>query len=237
MVPSTLAQTMPRKRAYRKPRPRRRRRKTHKKKAYPGRGMPGFPSNRVVKMRYAEQIRMDAGVAQKAFFNFRANSIFDPNETGGGHQPLGHDQWAQFYNHYIVIGSKITCTYTATTNAGSPSIYGIYLSDDTTVPLTALQICEQGLAKWKAAPLATDGGQPARKIFNTFSAKKFFNINDVKDNRSTIGASFNSNPSDVAIYHMFTQAMDNLANPPAVDVLIIIDYIVMMQEPKTLDGS
>jgi hypothetical protein len=39
---------------------------------------------------------------------YASNSIFDPNLTATGHQPLSHDQWSQFYQHYLVMGSKIT---------------------------------------------------------------------------------------------------------------------------------
>jgi len=34
----------------------------------------------------------------------RANSIFDPQYSVGGHQPRGHDQWALQYGQYLVHG-------------------------------------------------------------------------------------------------------------------------------------
>lgn len=34
--------------------------------------------------------------------SFRANSLFDPNRTSTGHQPLGFDQLAASYNRYVV---------------------------------------------------------------------------------------------------------------------------------------
>ena len=37
----------------------------------------------------------------------------DPNHTGVGHQPLYFDQLMTIYNHYIVIGAKITVKFTA----------------------------------------------------------------------------------------------------------------------------
>lgn len=37
---------------------------------------------------------------------FRLDSIFDPDFTGVGHQPAFHDQWANLYSKYRVIGAS-----------------------------------------------------------------------------------------------------------------------------------
>lgn len=43
---------------------------------------------------------------------FRANSLFDPNFTGGGHQPKGFDQLTAFYSRFRVYQTKfqLLCT-------------------------------------------------------------------------------------------------------------------------------
>lgn len=41
-------------------------------------------------------------------FVLRGNSIFDPEFGACAAQPLGRDQWANFYNQYQVMASKIT---------------------------------------------------------------------------------------------------------------------------------
>lgn len=35
------------------------------------------------------------------------NSLFDPDRTGTGDQPVGFDQWSAFYNRYIVYKFKV----------------------------------------------------------------------------------------------------------------------------------
>ena len=70
--------------------------------------MPRIMPDRVmVVMNYREFFNMTnvSGVGTQVF---SMNSIFDPNVTGGGHQPLGHDQWANFYSNYEVKSSRIT---------------------------------------------------------------------------------------------------------------------------------
>jgi len=39
-------------------------------------------------------------------YAFNLNSVFDPNRTGGGHQPYGFDTLASLYNRYRVINCK-----------------------------------------------------------------------------------------------------------------------------------
>lgn len=51
-----------------------------------------------------------------AFQWFRNNSIYDPDGTGIGHQPLGYDQWSQFYGRYRVIGAKYRITISNATD-------------------------------------------------------------------------------------------------------------------------
>lgn len=41
------------------------------------------------------------------------NSIFDPNRTGTGHQPYGHDQYLTFYNRYRVYRVSFTLCVSA----------------------------------------------------------------------------------------------------------------------------
>lgn len=50
--------------------------------------------------------------AGQARYVWRLNSLFDPDFTGGGHQPGYHDEWALLYKKYRVTGCKwyITCS-------------------------------------------------------------------------------------------------------------------------------
>lgn len=41
-------------------------------------------------------------------YQFRSNSVNDPDFTGGGHQPRGYDQWSVFYNKAYVHKVHVT---------------------------------------------------------------------------------------------------------------------------------
>lgn len=69
-----------------------------------------YNNNYTVRLTYADTFRHDiinssaGGVTQV----FRTNSIFDPDFTGTGHQPLGRDLWASMYDYYAVLSTSYT---------------------------------------------------------------------------------------------------------------------------------
>lgn len=58
-----------------------------------------------VRLTYADNYRHDVAIsgAASAVQTFRMNSIFDPDITGTGHQPLLRDLWASQYDYYAVL--------------------------------------------------------------------------------------------------------------------------------------
>lgn len=69
---------------------------------YVGRGP--VPPETIVWMKYAQDFNSSASALDQVF---NLNSIFDPDRTGTGHQPLGRDQYATLYNRYRVTDVKV----------------------------------------------------------------------------------------------------------------------------------
>lgn len=88
-----------------------------------------FPKTKICRHRYTETVTLPAGttVGLTNQYVFRANGIFDPNLTGAGHQPLFRDAYADTYQHYSVLNSYITVTFSQSTTA--QKYYGLYLQD------------------------------------------------------------------------------------------------------------
>ncbi len=64
----------------------------------------GFNDCYTVRLTYADNYRHDIGQnGSSAAQIFRADSIFDPDTTGTGHQPLMRDLWASQYDYYTVL--------------------------------------------------------------------------------------------------------------------------------------
>jgi len=55
--------------------------------------------------KYAEAVTVST--VGMGTYKWNLNSLYDPNRTGGGHQPYGYDQLATLYNRYRVI----SCSY------------------------------------------------------------------------------------------------------------------------------
>lgn len=192
----------------------------------------GHPPSRVVKLRYSYFVTWNPGAGTLTSTSLHANSIFSP-QVSGGHQPRGHDEWALFYNHYVVLGSKVRVTFD-NTGSGATIIAGVFLDDDTTLPGTpnAHEIVENNRGSWVTLP---GSHQAVKTCTAKFSAKKFFRC-DVRD-RTDLKALFGANPSEKAYFHMWAQANDGLTDPGSIIVRFIVDYICLLSEPKNLATS
>lgn len=194
----------------------------------------GFPKTKVVTMRYATNLKHQLTLGRLQL-KWRANGIHDPDFTGGGHQPMGADQWALFYNHYVVLGSRISCTVTGSDSSETGSLaINMLLSDDSSVPTDISALIEEGRGTTQM-----QGGFNAigtRTVIGKYSAKKFYNIKDVKDNVTRIGSAFGGDPTDIAFYNL-TIEDPALTTSSDISVLTVIDYIVLMGEPKDLAQS
>lgn len=68
------------------------------------RALQPFAQRYITKMKYSESFQITGpSTAGFATQRFNLNSIYDPNRTGLGHQPYGHDNLAALYNRYRVI--------------------------------------------------------------------------------------------------------------------------------------
>lgn len=192
--------------------------------------------NALVKMRYVETRNINPSATIADYLIYRANSVYDPYQGTGGDQPTGFDQWMLFYNHFNVVGSKITVTFNTTdaTDAGN-AIGLVSLRDSTTVETDITTLRRQAGAVWK--PLTPMGSnRSVQTIKKYFSAKKFFKVKDT--NQSEYKGTISGNPSEEAYYHVYVGAGNSRAVDPAVvDVNVTIDYIVLLSERKPLADS
>lgn len=191
----------------------------------------------MVRMKYCQFNQLDptiGGVHAKHYF--RWNSIFDPDQTGTGHQPLGHDQYSQLYNHYTVVGAKATCIFSSTSAVGTDAcIVGLRTDEDTaTAPLGLYELCEQQGSTWTT--LGNRNNKSVVKLTKTFSLKKHFGSTD-KWNRAGLGAEFGANPTTVAYLEAFAAPIDASQDAAVINTWIYISYTVLLTDPKELGSS
>lgn len=203
----------------------------------------GFPKSKMVKLRYVTEITLDPAANLYQVHHFRANSLFDPDYTGIGHQPSNFDRWMNIYNHYTVVGSKITAKYmpTAAPSGSTGSYFGIMLTDD--YKTIGNVFTSGGVANIMEQRLNTSSRFVAGAhvlahpctVVKRFSAKKFFGKKDqVMDGLYRGDAS--SNPQENAFFSVYTMSVGG-NDPALINVLIKIDYIAVLTEPKESDAS
>lgn len=185
-------------------------------------------------MRYVEKIDMTGATSSLIVQSFSANGIYDPNITGIGHQPLGHDQWLTFYNHYCVIGSRINVQWVNDDNTEN-YIVGIHLDSSAGLSASLNTNMENPDTIWR--PLSNDhGGYSMCNTALQCSPPKRLRM---RTNNSLIRGEMNvSNPTEQLYYNLFSQLQDTTATPSAeLTAYVTIDYIVLLTEPKDLSAS
>ncbi len=68
------------------------------------------PESVFVKLKFSE-VRQQQPMAVSEGFVYAGSAMLDPNQAlSGGDQPIGYEEWFQFYSRYQVFGSKIHFT-------------------------------------------------------------------------------------------------------------------------------
>lgn len=187
-----------------------------------------------VRMRYSNGGTFNPLVSgDPADLRVVANGLFAPDVDLTTHQPIGFDQWMAFYEHYQVLGAKITATFspTGTTEATARACVGVALLSDNTTITDLNQMRENGNVTWKYLTLQRDLVQ----VSKSFSSKKFFHLGPYDD---TLRGNTVANPSEIAVFHIFAAPMEGSTEDPAtINVNYVVEYYVKLSERKILTQS
>lgn len=186
-----------------------------------------FPVSKVAKLRLATDEQVISSVSGAlGTLNVYANWPYF-----GTRHAFGWDQWTALYNQATCIGSKITIYHHGTgTASATPFLVGIYLTDDSTNYTDYRTLIENRRGNFMRCTNNISSYQPRQK--HTFSAKKFFNVKDVKDNVDHLGASTASvAPANEALYKVWMQPVDR-ASTTSCTLTCVMEYIMVFAEPK-----
>lgn len=192
-------------------------------------GMPRVSSS---KIRYCDVVTLQSTIGVLGSHVFRANSIYDPDFTGTGHQPMSHDTWATLFNHYTVTGAKISITVHPLAGNTTSGMVGVFLNAGSSAPYAGVPgFIEAKRGAYRQISVKSVKGA---KLVQKFSSKRFFNVSDVKD-VGKLGAAFGADPSEEAYFVIWYQ--DQEASTSSVRITVVIDYFVQFSEPKHLAQS
>lgn len=194
--------------------------------------------SRLVRMRYVETVNVDPAIGSVGTYQFRASDVFDPNATGGGHQPYGHDTYQTLYQKYIVVSSKISVKFwsTGVTANTSCANVGILLKDNNNAETNLTLWMERPNTSFKTLGPVT-GPNSYQQLSKTFNAKKFFSLKDIKDNVDAYGSDFGDTPPDVAYYQIVVAPAQSTLDISNVYMTVVIDYNVLCLKPIDIAQS
>lgn len=183
-----------------------------------------FPAVSYATMRYSTSISLNPTIGTPANWLFRANSLFDPDYSGTGHQPYGFDIYALIYDYYEVMDSVITMTPISGDTTG---IFGISLEDDNTVEIDYDTVREQKGVKMS---VYNNNGTTQGPIVQKYDAKFF-------PNKYQQSSSMTTNAANPFFFNCFFEGKNSTSSPSAVDFLVTITFRARFNELKNLGQS
>lgn len=178
-----------------------------------------YPNFKVLRHKYVTQCNLPATNGSTTFnsvYVFRANSLYDPDYTGVGHQPMFFDETKSHYTKYTVVASKIKITI--------PSVnektfhVGIMVSDSPTEVSNT-------------APVNTDS------LLEQYSHTACV-LPNTRNKKLTIGGSFQATKEFATTFSSLmgddSQAVDPGSNPPTAVGRYFIIWRVPFQDSVQL---
>ncbi len=222
-----------------------RRKKAYKSRRKPRRRTKRVPSSTMVRQpslpigkrfkfqtRYVEYTgNLDPGAGTPANYVYRLSSLFDPNFTGIGGQPIGFDQIMPLYDHFVVTGCTATVKF-VNEDAVNASLVTLQIKDTGTTSTSTDEILENGNCVWNT--LGTRGSQEKATLKIKYNANRFFSkkVTDDDEHQGTIAA----NPAENAFLHIHARPLSG-NDAGIIRYVVQLDYTALLTEPKQLVGS
>jgi len=192
----------------------------------------GFPKKLQMTHKYRERLNFTSGAGTPSYYYFSCNGMYDPNITGTGHQPLYFDQMTVLYDHYTVIGSKITYRIVQTDLTTKAVHISLFLNDETGLTANSLQaISEQSSGVTRLIP---QGSTSETFLTKKWSAKATFGGSVLGNDLLAGNAS--SNPQEQTYFTLGVQCPD-LTSAASLIINVEIDYIAVWDELADVNSS
>lgn len=188
-----------------------------------------LPSRMKVPMTYVDTVDLSSTVGALGHYEYAANGLFDPDITGGGHQPYGFDQWiGQFFTKALVTRANIEVKAVAT---AAPMGFGVTFARATpTATISTLT----GLIETSRGSWAVSGGVhcPPQTVRSNFD----LSITDPEYDPGSFWSTVAANPVFVYHFSIFAQSIDG-ASTSLLQGIVRIDYEVDLMDPVTIAQS
>lgn len=200
----------------------------------PTRGLNPFPTSKLVYHKYCDSYALPAasGAGIPVTYLWRANSLFDPDFTGVGHQPMFRDEMAAKYLNYTVLYSTIKIEICGT-NSQELS-YQLYLNDNTGLPTTKLAAWESYSCKVdrldrRSSPLVL------KQRYNAARWNKTDRKSYLGDDSNKTGSG--SNPTKTDCFILYIDALNDLTVISAINIKVSMTFTALWRDPMQFNQS
>jgi len=173
------------------------------------------PDRVVVNLKYTTILSRSPGTATDEYI-FTGNGPFDPDVTGTGGQPVGYDQWCNFYGRQLTLSSKIRIKVIDNSSTTNVAIC-VFPTDTTGGVSTFVDAASQPYSRWQIATFS--GGMSKLSINNSISTSKIWGKNCHYDDlfTSTTGSvpsnlwywviNADASPGSAAVYTLYVEVI------------------------------
>lgn len=180
-----------------------------------------LPDMMQMRLTYTQQGTLSSGIASYVENTFRGNSIFDPDLTGVGTQPLGRDEWSNFYTYYRVYASKCR-VYFDTEDSADGVIASVIPSIDSNQFSNFNVAMQTPYARYRN--MGVSAGTNAKVVSNYMETSKMFGVRAI-NYETDFSANFTTNPAREWFWHVGVGCSDGLSNPNANYTIKIVYYV------------
>lgn len=188
----------------------------------------GIPDRVRTKLRYQMTTTATTTLGSLFSYQFRGNSVYDPDLTGAGAQPTYYDNFANMYNSYVVLSSKLWLE--ALNVAAAPVLVGAYPAYNTSIGSTALDCAAMRYAVSKSLYGA---GNAVKGVLNlSMSTAQQFGVRPeaVVDDDGYSGSG--GNPTSAATWYWTVFAQNETGTTTLnLTLRVYIEYDVIFFDP------
>lgn len=190
-----------------------------------------FPDSVVVDLKYGDYMMISAGTGSMNSYFFNANSCYDPNLTGTGHQPLGFDQYMAFYEAYVVEGA--TMELLTSTSSTTPVRVSLTASKEYASVPTGMEY----VAEWPQTNIDVVTAQRPVHLNQTASTSEFYGVatSELPAVDALVGSSA-ANPASLWYFRIYVQA-DDYSSTVTANCLVRLTQRVRFFKRKLLTPS
>ena len=204
-----------------------------RRRTYPKLYTAPIAKTHFAKLRWSEAHQVNATAGAAASQTFGANQLYEVT-TSNVHQPRGFDQYMAMFNHWTVLGSKITATF-YNEDATIPQLCFIILDGNSTATGGWQNVMEKQNVTSRLIS-GSASGEGKEVLSKKCSVKRELTKRNLIDEHDLRGSS-SANCAEGLYFHCGAMAQDASSNPSTTTISVVIDYIVCFSEPASMNGS